>query len=1255
MPFDAKEVQEVFLAVAGCADPSERIRLLDQKCGENLELRKRVVALLKAHDDPQDLPGLPAHTIDVEAETARSRGKVIGERYKLLEQIGEGGMGTVWVAEQTQPVRRRVALKLIKPGMDSRQVLSRFEVERQALALMDHPNIAKVLDGGMTEEGRPYFVMEYVKGVPITEYCDNARLSIADRLKLFLPVCQAVQHAHQKGIIHRDLKPSNILVCLYDGQPVPKIIDFGLAKAMHQPLTEHTLYTAHGLMVGTPLYMSPEQAEFNNLDVDTRTDIYSLGVILYELLTGATPLERQKFKDAAFQEMLRLIKEEEPLKPSMRLSTSASLPTVAAQRSLDPAQLSRTVRGDLDWIVMKALEKERSRRYETANGLAKDVERYLNDEPVQACPPSAAYRFRKFAVRNKGPVLAATSIFLLLIVGIIGTTVGLMEARRERDAAETARLDAIYAQQAEAEQRGIAQENARKAVAAAKAEEQAKETAEAREAETRAVLDFVAQKILAAARPKDEYGGLGHDVTLRQAIEAAVPFVEQNFANQPRTEARLRDTLGLSFWFLGEWRIAAEQFERALAIHTERLGREHAESIFSMNGLVLCYNELGRHAEAMQMGEEILAYRKDKLGPDHPDTLESMHNLTNSYHRLGRYADALKLSEEIVTIRKARLGADHPDTLQSIGMLGLSYSMLGRHKEAAKLHKGTLGLLRSKLGPDHRKTLWSAARLAEAYDELIRPSEAVELFEETLPLMKARLGPDHPETFRAMDKLAFNYRVLSRFDNALKVNEEKLAIQVEKLGVDHSDTLATMNDVYLGYLALNQRPKALAVSEDILAQRKAKLGSDHPDTLASMMVVAVGYAALDRNDEATKLREEAIALMKAQDGAEDPESRRMSNRVASKLNNIAWRLVILPEGESASKEAVALAKEAVELAPKSGLILNTLGAAYFRAGEWKEAIETLTRSLELQKGDNVAHDAFFIAMARWQLGDEEQARKWFNVALLSMPKDTPQNWQLRRFRAEAAELLRLPEDLPQAEVEAKNRDAKLIDLIVELEPSAPWGWHLRGAAQAEQERYNAAAADLAKAIELGEIDFRSLYMLALLHLANGDREKYQSDCAELLKRFSDTNDALTANFAAWTCALAPQAVLELEPAAELARRAVEADPDSALFVGTLGAILLRAGRLEEALEKLEQADRLAQKADERQSSPAYTWFFLAMAQQRMGHPDRAREWFDKAIEHSDKILGQHAAGNVLVPWNRRLTLHLLRTEAEELLERKTSK
>jgi eukaryotic-like serine/threonine-protein kinase len=357
-------------------------------------------------------------------------GTIIAGRYKLLEEIGQGGMGTVWAAEQTTPVRRKVALKLVKAGMDSRSVLARFEAERQALALMDHPNIAKVLDGGLTESGRPYFVMEYVKGVPITEYCDATRLSVEERLDLFVQVCSALQHAHQKGVIHRDLKPSNILVAPYDDKPVPKVIDFGLAKAMHQSLTEKTLYTAHEMVLGTPLYMSPEQAQLNNLDIDTRSDIYSLGVLLYELLTGTTPLERQRFKEAAWDEIRRVIREEEPQRPSIRLSTTDTLPSLAVFRHTEPEKLKKLVRGELDWIVMKALEKDRTRRYETASGLARDIKRYLDDEVVEARPPSPGYRFGKFMRRHRAQVIAASLMTLALVAGIAGTTWGLIREAR---------------------------------------------------------------------------------------------------------------------------------------------------------------------------------------------------------------------------------------------------------------------------------------------------------------------------------------------------------------------------------------------------------------------------------------------------------------------------------------------------------------------------------------------------------------------------------------------------------------------------------------------------------------------------------------------------------------------------------------------------------------------------------------------------------------------------------------------------------
>jgi WD40 repeat protein/serine/threonine protein kinase len=439
--------RSIFEAAIEKGSPEERAAYLDQVCGSNKGLRKEVEALLAAHDRLANVRLVA--TVD-EPRPSEAPGTVIGP-YKLLQQIGEGGMGTVFMAEQTQPVHRKVALKVIKPGMDSRQVIARFEAERQALALMDHVNVARVLDAGATASGRPYFVMELIHGVPITKYCDDNHLTPRERLELFVPVCQAIQHAHQKGIIHRDIKPSNIMITLYDGKPVPKVIDFGVAKAMEQKLTERTLFTQYGAMVGTLEYMSPEQAEMSALGVDTRSDVYSLGVLLYELLTGGTPLSRKRIREAAYGEILRMIKEEEPPKPSTRLSDSGeALASISAQRKMEPAKLSRLVRGELDWIVMKTLEKDRNRRYETANGLANDVERYLRDEAVQACPPSVRYRLRKFVRRNKRGVIAAGLVLLALVGGVVGTTWQAVRATQAEMGAVLERDEKNRAWQAEA-------------------------------------------------------------------------------------------------------------------------------------------------------------------------------------------------------------------------------------------------------------------------------------------------------------------------------------------------------------------------------------------------------------------------------------------------------------------------------------------------------------------------------------------------------------------------------------------------------------------------------------------------------------------------------------------------------------------------------------------------------------------------------------------------------------------------------------
>jgi serine/threonine protein kinase len=467
-----EKLEQLFSAALEKDTPGEREAFLDGACGDDADLRTQVQELLRVHGEVGsflDVPPVdPNATVEYRPTHAADRTRI--GRYKILQEIGEGGFGIVHMAEQQEPVRRKVALKIIKLGMDTKQVIARFEAERQALALMDHPNIARVLDAGATETGRPYFVMELVRGITITGYCDQNKLSAAERLELFLPVCHAVQHAHQKGIIHRDLKPNNVLVTLHDAKPVPKVIDFGIAKATSQRLTEKTLFTGFRQFLGTPEYMSPDQAEISGLDVDTRTDIYSLGVLLYELLTGTTPFDAKTLRGASYDEILRTIREVEPPTPSARLHTLSATQDAAAiarLRRSEPAALSRQLRGDLDWIAMKAMEKDRTRRYQTANDLAADIERHLRNEPVIAGPPGPAYKFSKFVRRHRFGVLGGSVVGAALLIGLSMATAGLIQANRARAALEVERDAATAARAAEQEQRTIAEASANDARAQA--------------------------------------------------------------------------------------------------------------------------------------------------------------------------------------------------------------------------------------------------------------------------------------------------------------------------------------------------------------------------------------------------------------------------------------------------------------------------------------------------------------------------------------------------------------------------------------------------------------------------------------------------------------------------------------------------------------------------------------------------------------------------------------------------------------------
>jgi serine/threonine protein kinase/TolA-binding protein len=747
----------IFARALEITSAPERAAFLDRACAGNPALRAEVEALLRAHDRSGDLLDVPEGAAPTPADrpAGEQAGAVIG-RYKLLQEIGEGGMGTVWMAEQSDPIQRRVAVKVVKEGMDTKQVLARFEAERQALALMDHPNIAKVFDAERTPLGRPYFVMELVKGVPITTYCDEKRLGVRERLGLFGDVCRAVQHAHQKGVIHRDLKPSNVLVAPYDGKPVVKVIDFGLAKATGQRLTEQTLFTGFGAVVGTPEYMSPEQAEVNNQDIDTRSDIYALGVLLYELLTGSTPLTRRRAKEVALLEVLRVIREEEPPRPSTRLSESKeSLVSISAQRQTEPAKLTRLVRGELDWIVMKALDKDRNRRYETANGFALDVQRYLADEPVQACPPSASYRIRKFVRRNKGPVVAAAIFLLLLMAGIGGTTTGLVRAL----AAERAKGETLTQLEAEQDRTKSALTTARDALDTLTDDVVAMQFA--REPELDATQKAFLRKVL----------GFYETLTRQVGATAEARFLQ----------AKGRYKVGYLRQLLGESQQAKEDY-RQVALLLEQLARDFPDAPqyrYSLArtdvNLGILLADLGKDADAETVLRQGIALQR-KLAEDAPEVPGYRGELADQYNDLAivldrrgkrdeaaqAYHEALDRLEKLVAVPETG-----PAAVQELASTRANLGNLLRKQheyvDAEALFRQALAVQEEQVRKSPTLPKWRR-RLADSYlgiacvlAEQRKPDDAEAAFRQALALRK-KLVEDFPKLVRYRRELASLYQ-----------------------------------------------------------------------------------------------------------------------------------------------------------------------------------------------------------------------------------------------------------------------------------------------------------------------------------------------------------------------------------------------------------------------------------------------------------------------------------------------------------------
>ncbi len=779
-------------------------------------------------------------------------------RYKLLSILGEGGMGIVYLAQQHQPVKRQVAIKIIKPGMDSKRVIARFEAERQALALLDHPNIAHVYDAGTTEAGRPYFVMEYVKGLSITEHCDHHKLTLEDRLQLFQQVCQAVQHAHQKGIIHRDIKPSNILIARRDGQAVPKIIDFGVAKALSQPLTERTLATEYSQLLGTPEYMSPEQAVGTGEDIDTRSDVYSLGVLLYVLLTGVLPFDSGTLREGGIETIRKIIHETDPKTPSTRLTKLGEEgKKLAENRRTEIHTLAKYLKKELEWIPLKAMRKERSERYRSASELADDIDNYLKGTPLIAGPPGTSYRLKKFVRRNRVLVGGITAVMIVLITGVIVSTIlAIGQSRALSD--------------------------------------------------NQLIVDFLENDLLAA-----EQVNLDETKFIYATDKASKSLVAGKFKDNPLIEARMNLILGKTYMRLGEYEKAEQHTRNASEIYQQQLGQKHPDTLVAMRQIAWICHKQGRSHEmeliytrVLQLGQGVLSVKgqvniKNMLGAAYIGlgeykkaeslydeilqiaqsdvTIEPLilhwikHNRAISYLNQGRYDEAEQGFKELIRTDEDRedLRSSNPALKRS---LGVTYRMQGRYEEAERLFEEALEAIRQQQGNGHPLTLLALLPLAELHIEQEHYLEADNLLQEAMPIARQKIGQERQTTLSLVNAYAVVLTNQKQYDQAEKFFDEALKGKQRELGNDHPDTLQTFNDYGVLRREQHQYDKAESLLRQALDGRQHKLGKDHPACFESMHELAVLYKEQARYEEAEKFLLEAIEGRRLKLGDKHPHT-----------------------------------------------------------------------------------------------------------------------------------------------------------------------------------------------------------------------------------------------------------------------------------------------------------------------------------------------------------------------------------------------
>jgi serine/threonine protein kinase/Tfp pilus assembly protein PilF len=899
--------------------PDNRTNFIATSCPDEPS-RAEALGLLAALERAGGFMGRPtAGDTGRPAPHGEAPGTAVG-RYVLLEEIGEGGFGRVFLAEQREPVVRRVALKIIKLGMDTRQVIARFEAERQALALMDHPNIARVLDGGATETGRPYFVMELVRGEPITAYCDTHRLAIPDRLELFLQVCAAVQHAHQKGVIHRDLKPSNILVSEQDGRRLARVIDFGIAKATSSPDREQTEFTERGVLLGTPGYMSPEQAA-GSADIDTRTDVYSLGVLLYELLTGATPFDEKRLRSAAYGEIQRIIRDEEPPKPSTRLSESgAALANVAVARLVEPRRLTTIIRGDLDWIVMRALEKDRGRRYGGAGDLAQDVARYLDNQPVLATPPTVTYRVRKFARRNRVLVAASAAVLLSILIGTGASVAFAVGQARARKTADDARIAAIQAE----------------ATAARRAEELAK-AVEFQSEQIRSVdpqhmgvtlraglLESVrAEATRAGLQPSDvdsrvsgldqtlartDLTGLSLELMEKNWFQPAIRAINEKFIDQPLVRARLLQNMANLMQNLGLLKGAEPPLRTALDIRERELGDAHADTLESLMQMGHLHLQRQEPEAAELFLRRARTVSEAQFGVENATTLRAEALLGYLRDTQGRHAEARGIFEKLLPVQRRVLGDLHIETIATLSTIGLSHSDDGDASTAEPLLRDALAKRRQTLGASHPDTIQSLNNLGTLLVRMDRFGEAEVLFSEALAKRRQLLGDDHPATMTSANNLGVLLRMQHQFGEAERIFRDTLQRRRRVLGEWHAETLDSLSGVGILMMDRGMRAEAEPYLRESLEKYRSTLGNDDRRTVVGIVNLAELLRSRGAGDEAAFLFAEALKTRQRTRGdahAQTLHTRVRLGRLLVELCNYEEALRVLEEGKDAARATFA--------------------------------------------------------------------------------------------------------------------------------------------------------------------------------------------------------------------------------------------------------------------------------------------------------------------------------------------------------------